>query len=178
MSIYNLPPQTQTHEQLPHGEINRVADIRERLGGEGAHRVVSIDDQPTGADIFYFPTHESLQAGISYIRDTEYAAVDRKLNEVNEEIAGVEEEIKCQFEHLRAIDECIDDLGLSSTLGSASRLFNGRNRTNTLRIVQALSEAKKDLRAVKQGLMEEQFTLVARIEGIEQKDMELLQLGK
>jgi len=176
MSIYNLPPLKQTPEKM----TGEVTDARNHLGRESARRALVTDDLTAETDgrILYFPTHESLQEGINHIREVVLAEVDARLQEVEDKTVGIDRELIIQRDRLRAIQGYIDDLGFSGTPDMATRQFNGYSYSDVTRIIQALEEVRVSLLQVGCGIKEERTATLAEIEAIEQKDFELLQVGK
>jgi hypothetical protein len=177
MSIYNLPPLTQTPEHMP-GEVANVFDMTGLLGRESLGRVVYNPTFDNDGDVLYFPTHESLQAACSYIRETELAEVEGSIDEAKESLARINTELAMLAARLLAIEGYLDDLGLTGTAGAATKRFNGYSYIDTARLIGALEEAKNSMFEETDSLYEKRRHVIAELEAIEQKDFELLQSGR
>ncbi len=177
--LHDLPPQTQTSEQIPSGEFTDVSYGHDRLGIEGTRRALAEEDwmPKTEVSIIDFPTHDSVQTGIDFVRTAELDQIAAKLSEINQEIARVDEELNLQNDHLRAVMECIDDLDLANDLNSDSKLFNGYSRVTTLQAIQTLEDEKSRLLEALAHSKKEQSVALAKIERLEKRDFKLLKMG-
>lgn len=174
--LHDLPPQTQTSEQIPSGELT---DVSYSLGIEGTRRALAEDDwmSKTDASIIGFPTHDSVQTRIDFVRTAELDQIAARLSEINQEIARVDEELHQQNDHLRAVMECIDDLGLVNDLNSDTKLFNGYSRVTTLLAIQRLEDEKTKLFDTLARIKDERAAALAKVEQLEKRDFRLLKMG-
>ena len=135
--LHDQPPLTQTSEPTS-GEVTNVTDIHAQLGRKSTGEVIQSPNSDIGGDILYFPTHESLLAAITHIREVELVQVDDGITEINAAMARIDNEIAVQKDHLLAIQGYIDDLGLTNDSDIASRRFNGHSQADTVRLIQSV----------------------------------------
>jgi len=177
MSIYNLPPLKQTFEHQS-SKVDRVAHIGDRLGRESARRVIEDSPRLFEGEVIYFPTHESLEAAITYIREGELAKVDGEIEDTGNTLARIDNELAIQNDRLLAIKDYIDDLRLADTPGVAAKKFNGYSYNDTVLLIKALESAREDICEIADSLIEERCGVLAKLEAIEEQDFELLQAGR
>jgi hypothetical protein len=170
MSIYELPPLTQTSERTS-GKL-RNALRKKRLAEESVQRVIipsSIDDLPP---VSYLPTHDSLRFRINHIHTVLLVQISERLAEVVNSIRLIEQEYALLVERQRFNEERKDDLAM------VGRTAYVKQSNNEIHQLAELAQAKNELYEQHEQILAERLAAMVELEQLEEEDFALLQPGR
>lgn len=166
MSIYELPPLTQTSERTS-GKLRNVLR-KKRLAEESVQRVIIPSDINDLLSVSYLPTHDSLRFRINHIHTVLLAGISERLAEVVNNIRLIEQEYALLVERQRFNEERNDDLAM---FGRAAYVKQSSNDSHQL---AELAQAKNELYEQREQILAERLAVMVELERLENEDFALL----
>lgn len=170
MSIYNLPPLTQTPERNQSGFSRRA--IERRLANASVKGVLP-QAEIIPAPVTYLPTHDNLRYQINEIHTVIMPAIAEEFQEIARKVDFVNGELMRLAERQQILQETGEDLGLFR------QSILPRNDTDgDGYLMSALREALVELDAEYEVVQAKRVEAVIELEQLEQMDFTLLQKGQ